>query len=244
VTIEQDSIRVVLATDSFLLGDGLAAIISGIPDISVVGRARAHEDLGELVETLVPDAVIYGIRTSVITTKATVAFARHLRDRHPDMAFVVISDKANGFALEMLRGGASRIAYLLDEHLPSVDTLVTSLRAVREGETVLDPTIVDSLVGQGSGALLASLTPRDSEVLEQMAYGLSNTAIAAELNISVKAVEKGITAIFAKLGPFEPGMVDRRVSASLAYLRAQADPFGRTPPGDGPGNAPQAAQPV
>ena len=234
VMMEQETIRVALATDSFLLGDGLAAIISGIPDITVVGRARTQEDLSQLVESLAPDAVIYGIRTSVITTKATVAFARHLRDRHPDMAFVVISDQANGFALEMLRGGSSRIAYLLDEHLPSVDTLVNSLRAVREGETVLDPAIVDSLVGGGNDPLLVSLTAREAEILEQMAYGLSNSAIASELNVSVKAVEKGITSIFVKLGPFESKLVDRRVSASLTYLRAQADPFDKLRPDDRP----------
>ncbi len=120
MTNHPDPIRVVLATDSFLLGDGLASILAGVDDIDIVGRARDHYHLLRLVDELHPDAIVYGIRTSVISTMPTISVARHLRGEYPDMGFVVISDRANGFATELLRGGASRVAYLLDHQLPSV----------------------------------------------------------------------------------------------------------------------------
>lgn len=227
MTNHPDPIRVVLATDSFLLGDGLASILAGVDDIDIVGRARDHYHLLRLVDELHPDAIVYGIRTSVISTMPTISVARHLRGEYPDMGFVVISDRANGFATELLRGGASRVAYLLDHQLPSVDAVLAALRAVQLGESVLDPSIVDSLIDRAEGRPVDELTRRESDVLEQMAHGLSNRAIATELSLSVKAIEKGITSIFLKLGPFDPEQVDRRVSACLCYLRAQADPFGQ-----------------
>jgi DNA-binding NarL/FixJ family response regulator len=220
-------IEVVVATDSFLLGDGLASMLADVPEVLVVGRARDHYHLLRLVDELHPDAVIYGIRTSIITTMATISVARHLRLEYPAMGFVVISDRANGFATELLRGGASRVAYLLDHHLPSIEAVIASLRAVQVGESVLDPTIVDSLVSRKAARAIDQLTPREHDVLEQMASGLSNAGIASELGLSVKSIEKSVTAIFHKLGPFDPKVIDRRVSSCLEYLRAQANPFGR-----------------
>jgi len=218
-------IQVVLATDSFLLGDGLAAMLEDNPEVSVVGRAKDHFHLVSLVGGLRPDAVIYGIRTAVVTTMATISVARHMRTEYPSMGFVVISDRANGFAIELLRGGASRVAYLLDQNLPNIETVLASLRAVLAGESVLDPGIVESLVDHSESRAIDNLTSRERNILEQMAYGLSNTAIANELSLSVKSIEKGVTAIFIKLGPFDPRQSDRRVSACLEYLRARSDPF-------------------
>ena len=90
---------------------------------------------------------------------------------------------------------------------------------------MLDPRIVESLVDHSESRPIDSLTVREHDILEQMAYGLSNTAIANELSLSVKSIEKGVTAIFSKLGPFDPRQTDRRVSVCLEYLRAQSDPF-------------------
>jgi DNA-binding NarL/FixJ family response regulator len=218
---------VVLATDSFLLGDGLESMLADVPEVAVVGRARDHYHLLRLVDELHPDAVIYGIRTSVITTMPTISVARHLRLEYPAMGFVIISDRANGFATELLRGGAARVAYLLDGRVPSIEAVIASLRAVQMGESVLDPTIVESLISRTAARAIDQLTPREHDVLEQMAFGLSNAKIASELGLSVKSIEKGVTAIFHKLGPFDPKVVDRRVSSCLEYLRAQANPFGR-----------------
>ncbi len=110
--------------------------------------------------------------------------------------------------------------------------MLVSLRAVLLGESVLDPSIVESLVAHSEdrpvlseGRPIDHLTLREHDVLEQMASGLSNSAIAAHMSLSVKSIEKGVTGIFLKLGPFDPRIADRRVSACLQYLQAQSDPF-------------------
>jgi DNA-binding NarL/FixJ family response regulator len=108
-------ITIVLATDSLLIGDRLAALLAENAGVKVVGRARQHDELVELVDELAPEAVIISIRTPIITTIAMIEVARRLRVEHPDLGIVVISDRGNGFAIELLRGGASRLAYLLDE---------------------------------------------------------------------------------------------------------------------------------
>lgn len=221
----QGPITVVLATDSFLIGDGLAALLTDVTDIKVVGRARDLDELLGLVAHLAPEAVIVSIRTLAITTMDTIIAARHLREKYPHMGIVVISDRGNGFALELLRGGASRIAYLLDEQLPDMDTVLGALREVRAGQTVLDPGIVDALMHRRQGAAIDDLSVREVDVLEQMAHGLSNKAIAAELHISVKSVEKHVTAIFRKLRLDGQGLIDRRVTAVLTYLRSQTGVF-------------------
>jgi DNA-binding NarL/FixJ family response regulator len=104
--------------------------------------------------------------------------------------------------------------------------VLSALRQLSTGQTILDPSIVDALIRRGDVVGIDDLTRREVDVLEQMAHGLSNRAIADELHISVKSIEKGITAIFLKLGPFDSAEADRRVSASLVFLRAQTDPFG------------------
>ena len=223
---EHEPITVVLATDSFLIGDGLTALLAGVPEVEVIGRARDLTDLIHLVEELTPNAVIISVRSQVVTTMATVAAARRLRVAYPRMGVVVISDRANGFAVELLRGGSSGIAFLLDERLPGIEAVLGALKELQLGQSVLDPTIVDSLIRRGNSVGINDLTRREVDVLEKMAHGLSNRAIAEELHISVKSIEKGITAIFLKLGPFDQGSSDRRVSAALVFLRAQTDPFG------------------
>ncbi len=164
--------------------------------------------------TLVPPGVV------------TVTAARRLRELYPDMSVLIISDRSDGFALEVLRGGSTGIAFLLDQHLPDIGAVVGALRELRMGQTVLDPSVIDSFIRRGDTLGIEELTPRETDVLEQMAHGLSNRAIAEVLHISVKSIEKGVTAIFLKLGPFNEGFSDRRVSASLVFLRSQTDPFG------------------
>ncbi len=200
---DQDPITVVLASDSFLLGDGLASMLADVPDIEVIGRIHELDDLVRTAEELAPRAVIISVRSQVVTTAATVIAARQLRETHPNICIMVISDRANEFALELLRGGSAGIAFLLDDQLPGIDDVLTALRQLNTGQTVLDPGIVDSLIRRGDRIGVEDLTPREVDVLEQMAHGLSNRAIAEELHISVKSIEKGVTAIFLKLGPFK-----------------------------------------
>lgn len=224
---DQDPITVVLAADNFLIGDGLAALLANRPEVEVVGRAFDHDELVDMVEELCPEAVLLTIRTPAITTMAIIKTARRLREEHPELGIVVIADRGNGFALELLRGGASRLAFLLDDHVPGLDTVIGALHDVRAGQTVLDPSIVDSLVEHRDGVAIDDLTTRELDVLEQMAYGLSNSAIATDLYVSVKAIEKNVTAIFRKLGLDDQTLVDRRVTAGLTFMRAQASSFTR-----------------
>lgn len=219
-------VTVVLATDSFLIGDGLAALLGEVEAVKVVGRARTHEELLEVVDRLDPEAVIISIRTPVVATMTTIRNARQLRVDHPELGIVVIADRGNGYALELLRAGAARIAYLLDERLPDMETILAALQEVRAGQTVLDPSIVDALVHRRSSIAIDDLTVRELDVLELIAQGLSNRAIASELNLSLKAVEKYVTGILRKLALIDNTILDRRVSAALIYLRAQSDPFG------------------
>ncbi len=223
---EPDPISVALCSDSFLIGDGLASLLSDVPDVEVVGRTRDINALPMLVDELAPRTVIISIRSQVVTTAASVSAARHLRDAYPTLCIMVISDRTNEFALEVLRGGSSGIAFLLDDQLPGIEEVLSSLRQLNTGHTILDPSIVDTLIRRGDAAGIEDLTPREVDVLEQMAHGLSNRAIADKLHISVKSIEKGVTAIFLKLGPFNSAAADRRVSAALAFLRTQTDPFG------------------
>lgn len=216
---------VVLATDSFLIGDGLVAMLADVDDVTVIGRVRDHEGLLRMVEQLTPDAVILSLRNPVYATMATIQAARRLRRENPGLGIVVVSDRGNGFALELLRDGAARVAFLLDDKLPDIDAVLDALREVRAGRTILDPSIVDALVHGGPAAGPERLTLRESDVLEQLAGGLSNRAIAAEVHLSTKAVEKYITMIFRKLDLTDPTLVDRRVSAALSYLRFQTDPL-------------------
>ncbi len=228
---DERPITIVLATDSFLIGDGLACMLAGVEDVEVVGRARDHVALTRLVEELSPEAVVISIRTPVVSTLATISAARRLRDEHPDLGIVVISDRGNGFALELLREGASRMAYLLDERLPGMDAVLGALREVRAGQAVLDPTIVDALVRRRDVMTIGDLTPREIDVLELMARGLSNRGIADELHLSVKGIEKHVTTVFRKLDLPSDGLIDRRVTAALTFLRSQNNPFHVVAPG-------------
>jgi PAS domain S-box-containing protein len=218
---DEDRISVLLATDSLLIGDGLASLLADVNGIEVVGRVRDHFELIRLANELRPQAVIISIRSSSAAAIATVVAARHLRSEFPELGLVLISDCGNGFALELLRDGASRIAYLLDDRLPSMESVVDTVREVTAGQSVLDPSIVDLLVDNRKNAGIDDLTHRETDVLELMSEGLSNRAIADRLHISVKSIEKCVTAIFRNLDVADLSGVDRRVTATLSYQRAR-----------------------
>jgi DNA-binding NarL/FixJ family response regulator len=215
--------RVVLATSTFLVGEGLASLLADVAEVEVVGRALDHDDLVRLVDELAPDAVIIGIRTPFATTTATLDAVRRLRLANPRLAVVAISNNRQGLALELLRPGASGVAYLIDERLTDIEGVLGALRQALSGETVLDPSVVDQLVRRRDALTIDDLNPREMDVLEQIAHGASNSGIRAELNISVKAVERSVTAIFRKLGLTEQPLIDRRVMAALVYWRAEAE---------------------
>jgi DNA-binding NarL/FixJ family response regulator len=217
--------NVVLAADCVLFGNGLEALFAKIPDVEIVGRAHDHEQLFSMASELGPEAVIVSLRTPVAPTMETVIAARRLRAEHPDLVFVLISDVDNGFALELLRGGATGVAFLADEKLLSIESIVAALRSLRAKQSVLDPSFVECLLERNDKVGINSLTVREIDALDQISRGLSNRAVAAELHVSVKAVEKYVTVIFRKLGLVDHSAIDRRVTASLIFLRAQANPF-------------------
>jgi DNA-binding NarL/FixJ family response regulator len=222
---------VVLATDSSLIGDGLVSLLADVEDVAVVGRTANYPELLKLIGGTRPDGVIVCLHSpvSTITTSAMVA-VHQLRHEFPRLGVVIVSDHDDGSARELLRDGAARIAYLMDERLLDLEIVLDALREVCAGRSVLDPGVVDTLVHHYGRTPGDELSHREPEVLARMARGLSNQAIAADLHISVKAIEKDITAIFRKLNLLDGTWVDRRVSAAISFLITRSDPFEPEPP--------------
>jgi DNA-binding NarL/FixJ family response regulator len=169
-----------------------------------------------------PDVVVTDIRMPPSGTDEGIRAANAVRERHPGVGVVVLSQYANpDYALALLEGGSARRAYLLKERVGDVEELLGAIREVARGGSVVDPKVVDALVTATSRAVksdLDRLTPREGEILGEMATGKSNAAIAASLVLSERAVEKHTNSIFSKLGLTEEPDVNRRVKAVLLYL--------------------------
>ena len=162
------------------------------------------------------------IRMPPTWTNEGIEAARRIRREHPEVGVVVLSQYVEDrYAAELLGDGAGGIGYLLKERIADLDQLVSALTAVAAGGSVLDPKVVEALVTQRSRTAhspVASLSPREREVLEAMATGLSNTAIGRQLYLSERAVEKNINQIFGKFGLSQELDVNRRVRAVITYL--------------------------
>jgi PAS domain S-box-containing protein len=216
-----EPISVLVAADSLLVGQGLVSLLSEVPDFVVVGLAREQAELVTLCNDLRPQALIVNVRSPSAASAEMVDSVRQLRTDFPALGSVFISDCGNGFALELLRDGASRVAYLLGEALPTVERIVEGVRDVIAGQSVLDPSIVDLLVKYRSSFGVDDLTIRDIDVWELISQGCSNRSIAEQLSISVKSIEKSVTSIFRSLEVSDSSSVDRRVTAALSYQRAR-----------------------
>jgi DNA-binding NarL/FixJ family response regulator len=218
-------IRVALAEDHLLLREGISRLVAANEDFELVGMASDLPQLLALVGEQVPDVVVTDIRMPPTGTDEGIKAAAWLRQNHPQVAVVVLSQfAAPGYALALLEHGSSGRGYLLKERIGSVDELARAIRVVAEGGSVIDPLVVDELVrarSQGREPGLSSLTPREAEILAEMAQGKSNSAIAAALFVTERAVEKHTNSIFAKLGLSEEKDVNRRVKAVLVYLSQQ-----------------------
>ena len=215
-------IRVVLAEDHVLLREGVSRLVAANQDLELVGTAGDLPELLALIERERPDVVVTDIRMPPTGTDEGIAAAAWVRTHQPATGVVVLSQYvAPGYAVALLEHGSAGRAYLLKERIGSVDELARAIRAVAAGGSVIDPAVVDELVrarardGQHD---LAQLTPRELEILAEMAQGKSNTAIAAALFITERAVEKHTNSIFAKLSLSEERDVNRRVKAVLVYL--------------------------
>lgn len=216
------SIRVVVAEDNALLRDGISRLIVATADFELVGAAGSFQELMDLVDATSPDVVVTDIRMPPTGTDEGVRAAAVLRDTHPECAVIVLSQYVSpAYAMALLARGSERRGYLLKDRVADVDDLVDAIREVAAGGAVIDPKVVEQLVNSSRRAdktPLDFLTPREREVLGEMAQGKSNAAIAAALVLSERAVEKHINSIFAKLHLTEERDVNRRVTAVLMHL--------------------------
>jgi DNA-binding NarL/FixJ family response regulator len=215
--------RVLLATDSSVFGDGVASLLEDTDAVIVVGRARSLGEMMDLTGSLAPDAVLVSLRGAA-TPLAEIQDARRLRREHPALGVVVVAGKGNPFALELLRGGSAHVAYLVDERVPGIDRVLAGLDRVRSRRQVPDADGALGFQRDPTVDLAGQLTRREYDVLSQLAQGKSNRAIASAVYLSVKAVEKYVTTIFRKLGLTDSAQIDRRVSAAVMYLRARRRP--------------------
>jgi DNA-binding NarL/FixJ family response regulator len=214
------TVRVVVGEDSLLVREGLRGLLAGRPEITVVAVCADHDELRAAVDEHDPDVVLTDIRMPPTMTDEGVRLAAHLRAAKPATGVVILSQYDDPeFALAVLADGSQGRAYLLKERMSDPDQLVGAIVEVARGGSVVDPKVVDALVrGQGARSPLAALTPRERDVLGEMATGKDNQAIAATLFLTVRAVEKHINGIFAKLGLAEEREVHRRVKAVLLHL--------------------------
>jgi DNA-binding NarL/FixJ family response regulator len=217
-------VTVVLAEDNTLLRLGLVRLIEGDPALRLLGTATDLPTLLTLIAEHDPDVVVSDIRMPPDHADEGIQVARSLRAEHPRTGLVLLSQFAEArYALELLTGGASGRAYLLKERVADVGELTAAITAVAGGGSVIDPTVVEQLVAanQSRPSALDSLSPRELEVLGHMARGQSNAAIAADLVLSERAIEKHTNSIFGKLGLSEERDLNRRVTAVLLYLQQQ-----------------------
>lgn len=157
---EVGPMRVVLVSDSFLIGDGLVALLAGIPEVQVVGRTANLDELPRLADDLGPGAAVIAVRSQVVTTTAIVAAARRMRFRYPAMRIVVISDRSETFTPELLRDPSAGITFLLDGYLPSIDSVVDALRQV--GPSATDSGVVEPFLRRAERIGIDDLTPGSS----------------------------------------------------------------------------------
>jgi DNA-binding NarL/FixJ family response regulator len=221
------STSLLIAEDDYLVREGARAVLEAHPRVTVLGTAGDGEALLELLDDVLPDVVLLDIRMPPTFTTEGIELARRLRAEHPSVGIVVLSQHADPeYALELLRDGSDGLAYLLKERLGDADRLVQAIEEVRDGGSILDPRIVEALMEaqrRRTASKLAGLTPRELEVLALMASGRGNAAIARELTITDRSVEKHSNAIFRKLGLGEEIELNRRVAAVLFYLQRSGD---------------------
>ena len=219
------AIRIVLAEDNYLVREGVRRLLETQPDLEVAATCGDLDSLLEAVETTRPDVVLTDIRMPPGGGDEGIQAAERLRETRPGTGVVVLSQFSDPeYALALLEHGSEGRAYLLKERVNDLDQLVGAIREVAAGGSAIDAKVVDSLVAArsaGQGSPLDELTPREHEVLAEMARAKNNAAIAASLVIAEPSVEKYIHSIFQKLRlTWEPD-VHRRVKAVLLFLSEQ-----------------------
>lgn len=217
----RDPVRVVVAEDSVLLREGLERLLVD-NGLEVVGSCESADDLLTMVRTTSPDVAIVDIRLPPTHSDEGLRAALEIRAAHPSVGVLVLSQYIEqGLALQLLADSAEGVGYLLKDRISDVKDFVASVRRVANGGSAIDPIIVSKLLAKRrSDDPFIDLTPREREVLQLVATGSSNQGIADTMVISLRAAEKYVSSIFAKLGLPSTGSESRRVLAVLLYLRS------------------------
>jgi DNA-binding NarL/FixJ family response regulator len=220
------AIRLVLAEDHYLVREGIRSLLETSPEFEVAAVCGDLDSLLSAVAAEQPDVVVTDIRMPPGDADEGIQAAARLRDTNPDAGVVVLSQYANPtYALALLEGGSERRAYLLKERVQDVEQLAAAIRTVAEGGSVIDPKVVEALVAENTRSEqspFSQLTPRERDVLREMAEGKNNAAIANALHVTERSVEKVIHSIFLKLGLTWEPEVHKRVKAVVLYL-AESD---------------------
>ena len=211
--------RVVIAEDAVLVREGIARVLSNA-GFEVVAEVGDAEELLASVREHRPDVAVVDIRMPPGGADDGLVAAQQIRTEMPDVGILVLSQYVDEhYVMRLLEGGAEGVGYLLKNRVGEVERFTDAVTRVAEGGSALDPEVVSHMVGSRSDEPLATLSPREREVLELMAEGYSNRAIAGQLDVSERAVEYHVTSIFGKLELPATGHEHRRVLAVLAYLR-------------------------
>jgi DNA-binding NarL/FixJ family response regulator len=213
-------VRVVIADDSVLLREGLVRVVAegGFDVIDHVGNA---EELLAAVRRDEPDVAIVDVRMPPTYTDEGARAAREIRERHPDVGVLVLSQVVEPtHALALFTDNAEGFGYLLKDRVVEIDEFLDAIRRVARGGTAIDPEVIAELVGRRrENGPIGELTPREREVLGLMAEGRSNQAISQKLFLSTRTIETHVNSIFLKLGLLPAPDDHRRVLAVLAFLR-------------------------
>jgi DNA-binding NarL/FixJ family response regulator len=224
------SLRVVIAEDSMLVREGIRRVLDLQPDLSVVAACADLPELLAAVEAELPDVVVTDVRMPPTSGDEGIQAAAELRRTRPGVGVVVLSQYAEpAYANALLEKGSAGRAYLLKERVSEPGQLAEAVRTVARGGSVIDPAVVEALIaasGRSKPSPLAGLTEREREVLDQIAQGKSNAAVADALVLTERAVEKHINALFAKLGLSAEPDINRRVKAVLLHLSARDEAGG------------------
>ena len=216
------TIRLVLAEDHYLVREGIRRLLETRPDLEVAAVCGDLDSLLGAVDAERPDVVVTDIRMPPGDSDEGIQAAERLRETNPEVGVVVLSQYADAsYVLALVRAGSARRAYLLKERVEDLEQLVAAIRTVAAGGSVIDPQVVEALVAEnarGEESPLSQLTPRERDVLREMAEGKNNAAIAGALFLTERSVEKVIHSIFVKLGLAWEEAVHKRVKAVILYL--------------------------
>jgi DNA-binding NarL/FixJ family response regulator len=226
-TPPSERIRVVVADDSYLIRESLSVMLAGEPQVELVAVVSNGKELEACVDAERPAVAVVDIRMPPSGADEGVRVANRLRASHPETGVLVLSQYAEAaYALALLEDGSEKRAYLLKERIRDRGELIRAITTVARGGSVIDPQIVDVLIearARVARSPLAELTPRERQLLGEIAEGKSNAAIAESLVLSKRAVEKHVNAIFSKLNLRDAEDVSRRVKAALLYLAEEPD---------------------